>query len=70
MADEIDAAQEEIARMQELSLQTARMGLGRLKPTGHCYNCEEPLKRPDQLFCDMDCAQDYERREWAAKMRG
>lgn len=69
MADEIDAAQEEIDRLQEQGLQSARNSLGRLKPKGHCYNCDEPLKLADQLFCDADCAHDYERVEWANKMR-
>jgi hypothetical protein len=69
LSDEIDAAQEEIDRLQEMGLKSARSNLVKLKPRGHCYNCDEALQLADQLFCDADCAHDYERREWASKMR-
>ena len=37
----------------------------RLEPTGDCYNCDEE----DQLFCDIDCRDDYEKRKRAEKHR-
>jgi hypothetical protein len=69
MSDEIDAAQEEIARQQEAALRAARERAAKLRPTGRCYNCDAEVAAPEQLFCDVECAQDYERRQWASRMR-
>jgi hypothetical protein len=69
MADEIDAAQDEIARQQEAALSATRKRAGKLRPNGCCYNCDAVLATPEQLFCDRDCAHDYERRDWAIRMR-
>jgi len=69
MPDEIDAAQEEIARMQQATLERARASGASLKPCGRCYNCDEPLRLSEQLFCDIECAEDYERRLRAERMR-
>ena len=33
-----------------------------LKPRGRCWNCEETVPR-ESLFCDTDCAEDYEWRK-------
>ena len=41
----------------------------RLQPTGECYNCDEELDKEDQLFCDVDCREDYEKRKRAEKHR-
>lgn len=41
----------------------------RLEPTGDCYNCDEPLEKVDQLFCDAYCRDDYEKRKRAEKHR-
>jgi len=73
MADEVDIAND----LQELALQqalnAARVGGPRLVARGACYNCDEILApRADgqhvQLFCDGDCADDWERMQ-AAKAR-
>lgn len=69
MPDEADAAQEEIDRLQQASLEQARKGAIKLEATGRCHNCDEPLKLPGQLFCDTFCADDYERRVRAERMR-
>jgi hypothetical protein len=69
MPDQIDMAQEEIARMQQASLDAARSSRATLKPSGRCHNCDEPLSLQDLLFCDADCAEDYERRLRAERMR-
>ncbi len=60
MADDVDLAQIEI----EMELARARSPIrtARLFPTAHCHNCEEPVG-DGQLFCDVDCGIDYEKRE-------
>lgn len=74
MADEADMAHEleELERRNAL----ANMPKGpRLEPRGSCYNCGEPLTKGkgksktlnQKLFCDGDCADDWERRQ---KLRG
>ena len=70
MPDELDTAQQETEFLTEMQVHAARSGAAGLKPTGHCYNCEEALPLENQLFCDTACAQDYERRMWAQRMRG
>jgi hypothetical protein len=40
-----------------------------LRATGCCHNCDAELSALGQLFCDTDCARDYERRQWARRMR-
>lgn len=40
----------------------------RLRPRGRCYNCEDPTQRPEALFCDPSCRDDYEKRA-AARLR-
>lgn len=32
-----------------------------LKPMGECHNCCEPLGHKSKLFCDRDCAIDWEK---------
>jgi hypothetical protein len=32
-----------------------------LLPVGCCHWCSEPLHNSQQLFCDPDCAMDWER---------
>jgi hypothetical protein len=68
MADDADRAQAEIDAEVELARRAARPA-SRLLATGHCHNCEEPLHKPRQLFCDNDCSQDYEARKRALAMR-
>jgi hypothetical protein len=69
MADDADRAQVEI----EAELAHARLAARaqfRLVATGHCHNCEQRLERPGQLFCDQECARDYELRERARAWQG
>lgn len=32
----------------------------RLKPKGHCYNCNDKLSLTGQIFCDTACGEEYE----------
>lgn len=48
----------------------ARKMLGtKLQPKNECYNCLEPLDNAEQLFCDSDCREDYEKRKRAERER-
>jgi len=38
-----------------------------LKNKGKCLNCDEPLER--KIFCDIDCRNDYEKRQRCQNMR-
>jgi len=69
MADDADRAQFEI----EFELAHARLAAQaqfRLVASGHCHNCEEQLERFGQIFCDRECAQDFEKRERALAWKG
>ena len=69
MVDDADRAQLEI----ESELSRARLAAqarSRLIPTGHCHNCEQQLDRAEQLFCDQECARDFEKRERGLVLRG
>ena len=58
MADDADDA----AIITELHIATSLANRPKgLHPTGWCRNCEEPLK-PEQVFCDADCGNDYNAR--------
>jgi len=39
-------------------------------PTRHCHNCDEQIERARQLFCDRECARDFEKRERGLALRG
>ena len=66
MADEIDMANEQSERWLKQALSaTAKTG-PKLAPMGRCHHCNEPFTKTDELadkklFCDADCASDYER---------
>jgi hypothetical protein len=68
MVDDADRAQDEIdvALAQARSAAQARQ---MLIPTGHCHNCDEPV-RGGQLFCDQECTLDFEKRERGMTLRG
>ena len=58
MADDADRAHDEIEAELAYARFTARQRYKTVS-TGHCHNCEHPL-RPGQLFCDQECAVDFE----------
>ena len=69
MVDDADRAQDEI----EITLAQARSAAQArqmLLPTGHCHNCDERLDRAGHLFCNRECAEDFEKRERELAMRG
>ena len=68
MADDADRAQEQIEAELAHARSAAQTRL-KLLPIGHCHNCDEPL-RAAQLFCDQECAEDFEKRERAQAFRG
>ncbi|RDE25171.1 hypothetical protein DV711_06335 [Motiliproteus coralliicola] len=45
-----------------IALQNAKGAANRLRPTGYCHNCDEPLGG-EPYFCDGDCRDDWEKRE-------
>lgn len=61
MADEADAASdlEELARLSAIAQSRAQLSQRRIVPRGRCHACETPVT-PQQLFCDSECAQDWE----------
>lgn len=60
MADDIDRAQAHIERMNDIAVKQARNAGPEIKPNGECHFCKEPVETP-KLFCDSDCAVDWER---------
>lgn len=68
MSDDIDFAQNEIDWVQRMTVQAVISRSDHLESTGYCYFCDEPPPVMGQLFCDRDCARDYERVSWAQRM--
>lgn len=66
MADEADCADEVIQQMLANPMNPFE-GMPKLKPCGVCHNqlCMESLEKPEQLFCDKKCAD-----EWSAHEQG
>jgi hypothetical protein len=69
MADNADCAQLEIEAELARARRAAQARL-KLIPSGHCHNCDEQVKHAGQLFCDLDCARDFEKRERGLVLRG
>tara|TARA_Y100000588_G_scaffold346654_1_gene394777 strand:+ start:201 stop:401 length:201 start_codon:yes stop_codon:yes gene_type:complete len=61
MPDIIDNSVAQQEMMLAVHIQNARLNTPRLTPKEACHNCDEPLDNPEQLFCDADCAEDYEK---------
>jgi hypothetical protein len=60
MANEGDLAAANEQFHLEVSLaQQQNRGAAGLKKKGICHYCSGPVK-PEQLFCDEDCAEDHE----------
>lgn len=60
--DDIDKGnyQAELTLQAYIERVRKRSGFGP-KPTGQCFNCDEPVDA-ERLFCDPECREDYERR--------
>lgn len=66
LADEIDQANETAERWLAQSLVQLAASATRLQPRGVCYYCETELTgelADKRLFCDKDCASDYEKEQ-------
>lgn len=61
MADEIDQANELADLALNIALRNMSAGQ-KIAPRGTCYYCEAEVG-PKQLFCDADCAGDYEKEQ-------
>lgn len=66
MADWTDNASETTEFFEKVALQNIKQVVP-LQAKGACYNCDSKLA-PENLFCDADCRDDWER-EQAAKRR-
>lgn len=67
MADDVDVASENELFNIELAKRNMKANAVQLVSTGCCHNCEEPVS-DQQLFCDADCRDDWDK-EQAAKRR-
>ena len=67
MADQLDIAQEII----ELRFKAALKNRALEAPPamGRCFNCEEFLL-PGHRWCDLECLQDWEKRNHMSKIKG
>lgn len=60
MADEADLAFETEQSHLKLALAAQRGRTTVLRPIGSCHNCGNTEDLADRLFCDSDCAEDWE----------
>ena len=60
MADEADLAFDSEQRPLPFALAAQRSRSATLRPMGACHNCGPEEGLADRLFCDSDCAADWE----------
>lgn len=60
MTDIIDQANDHIEREMKMRLEHRRASM--LPATGECLNCGEHLDG-ERRFCDVDCRDDYDKRQ-------
>lgn len=60
MADEADLAFDSEQRHLTQALAAQRRQRGVLQPAGRCHNCGSSDGIEQRLFCDSDCAADWE----------
>jgi hypothetical protein len=58
--DEADLAFDSEQRYLSLALAAQRSKKGVLQAVGSCHNCGNTEGIEDRLFCDADCAEDWE----------
>jgi hypothetical protein len=63
MADEADLAFDSEQRHLTQALASQRRRGGALQAMGSCHYCGEPDASGGRLFCDVDCAADWEYEE-------
>ena len=62
MSDILDITDDVENRLLNLRIQAAKKYSSGLQPIHHCHWCEEPFEpNSPKLFCDADCAMDYEK---------
>jgi hypothetical protein len=60
VADEIDITNDQHQFLLDQKINEIRKGIGASLPkTGRCNFCREPVQI-DQVFCDSECASDFE----------
>jgi hypothetical protein len=69
MSDDADRAQIEIDTTMAIA-RLAGNAAPKLRATGRCYNCDEGFTRPEQVFCDPECEQDFAKRRRAEAITG
>lgn len=70
MADEADLAFAVEQQSLEAAIAAQRRSRPALQATGECHYCGEHLKQEGQLFCDIDCANDWEQEQALRKRLG
>jgi len=73
LADEADLANDQADRWLGRALANAAARGPRLAPKGECHYCAHPFDAgplaAQKLFCDSDCAADYDREQRLKKLR-
>lgn len=70
MADLADVADEFQEAFLESSMAAHRAQVkDSPQATGNCLNCEEPVTKAGQRWCDSDCRDDWQRHEDASRRR-
>jgi hypothetical protein len=59
--DLVDDANSIADQMLDVAITNARSKGRALSPKGSCHFCEEKTTIKGQLFCDIDCSDDYEK---------
>lgn len=70
MADEADLAFDSEQRHLAMALAAQRRRRGALQPLGWCHNCGNSDGIQDRLFCDPDCAADWEHQDTLRRRLG
>ena len=70
MADEADLAFDSEQRHLTQALAAQRRRGGALQAVGHCHYCGSDDGIADRLFCDADCAADWEYEDKLRKRLG
>lgn len=68
MSDYADRSDTRIAQIVEQGLDQVRRA-SRMAATGNCHFCDEEVT-PGNLFCDIDCRDDFERENRARRLAG
>lgn len=72
MADEVDLANERLMTEEARAIQavTSQASKRQINPKGSCHYCGELFEQDSpKLFCDSDCATDYEAEKLARQRR-